>query len=183
VSAASSSLRVVTTGFMGAGKSTVAAILAQQLNCEMLDLDEFLIKREGRTIRAIIDEDGEPQFREAETRALREALENNSASIIALGGGTWTLECNRALIAEHNYFTVWLDAPFELCWHRITSGGNSTEGNIRPLARNRDAARKLYQQRRVLYGLATLRVEADAEKDLDYIVATIINAAKIKAAL
>ncbi len=168
---------------MGAGKSTVAAALAHQLNCEMLDLDDFLIKREGRTIRAMIDEDGESRFREAETRALREALESNSASIIALGAGTWTLERNRALIAEHNCFTVWLDAPFELCWQRITSGGNSTEGNIRPLARSRDAARKLYQQRRVLYEFAALRVEADGEKDLDYIVATIINAARINAAL
>ena len=60
---------VVITGFMGAGKTTVAAALAERLGCRAIDLDEFTAGREGRTAQMIIDEDGEPRFREIETEA------------------------------------------------------------------------------------------------------------------
>jgi shikimate kinase len=111
---------VVITGFMGAGKTTAAAALAERLHCRALDLDEFIAGRHGRTAQMIIDEEGEPRFRELETEALREALRTD-ACVIALGGGAWTIERNRALVAEHGGLTVWLDAPFELCWERIES--------------------------------------------------------------
>ncbi|MBC7908882.1 MAG: AAA family ATPase, partial [Pyrinomonadaceae bacterium] len=111
--------RIILTGFMCAGKTTVAHALARRLDCRLIDLDEFIATREGRSISAIISEDGEAKFREVETRALQDALEESAARIIALGGGAWTLERNRAALAEHDCMTVWLDAPFELCWQRI----------------------------------------------------------------
>jgi shikimate kinase len=151
---------IIITGFMGAGKTAVAAALAQRLECTMIDLDQFIKEREGRTAQAIIDEDGESRFREIESKALREALTDNTARIIALGGGTWTIEHNRALIGEHNCDTVWLDAPFELCWQRIES-----EINARPLARERTKARTLYDERHAVYSQAWLRVKIDGSKN------------------
>lgn len=148
--------RIFITGFMGAGKTTVAASLARRLNCRMIDLDRFIAAREGRSIQQIIDEDGEARFRELETSALRDVLDDDAeAYVVALGGGAWTIEQNRALITEHDGFTVWLDVPFHVCWQRIRSVGDS-----RPLARNREKARRLYAERRPLYALATLRVQA-----------------------
>jgi len=82
---------------MGAGKTTVAAALARKLSCAMLDLDDLIKERSGRTPQEIIDEQGEQRFREIESEALRAALETKRARIIALGGGTWTIESNRAL--------------------------------------------------------------------------------------
>jgi shikimate kinase len=146
--------RIVITGFMGAGKSTVAAALARVLGCSSLDLDEAITAREGRTPQQLIDEDGETPFREAETSALREALESGEAFVIATGGGAWTLERNRAIVAEHGCLSVWLDAPFELCWERITR--NAETG--RPFARDRTRARRLYESRLADYALADLRV-------------------------
>ena len=144
---------VVITGFMGAGKTTAAAALAERLGCRALDLDEFIAGREGRTAQTIIDEEGEPRFRELETEALRVALQTD-AGVIALGGGAWTIERNRALVAEHACLTVWLDAPFELCWERIESCVQT-----RPLARERGKAESLYRERRAHYSQASLRVE------------------------
>ncbi len=112
--------RIVITGFMCAGKTTVARALAARLNCAWLDLDEFIAARHGRTAAAIIDADGEPRFRKLETEALRAALDSN-ARIIALGGGAWSVARNRALTAQHACVVIWLDAPFELCWQRITA--------------------------------------------------------------
>src|SRR5262245_13296867 len=111
--------RVVIVGFMGCGKTTVAKALARRLGCEMIDLDTFITEREGRSPAQIIMEDGEIPFRKTESQALRNALEIDEARVIALGGGAWTIEANRALVAQHKGLSVWLDAPFELCWQRI----------------------------------------------------------------
>ena len=145
--------RILITGFMCAGKTTVGEALARRLNCSMLDLDRLIAERMGRSVQAIIDEEGEARFRALEERELRYALEKTAARVIALGGGAWANARNRALIARHRGFTVWLDAPFELCWQRITGAGDT-----RPLARRREQARRLYEARRAIYELAPLRV-------------------------
>jgi shikimate kinase len=163
--------RVVITGFMGAGKTTVARALAARLGCAATDADEFVTAREGRTPQRIIDHEGEPRFREIESRALAEILADESSRVIALGGGAWTTKANRELIARHACFTVWLAAPFELCWQRIARAGRS----VRPLARDREAAHGLYEARRELYALASRRVEADESKSVAMIAAEIEN--------
>ena len=146
--------RIVIVGFMGSGKTTVANALARQLACDSMDLDSFITQRERRSPAKIIEQDGEAAFREIETQSLREALEKTNARVIALGGGAWTLDANRALIVGHNCLTVWLDAPFELCWERIISSANT----IRPMAPDRERAQRLFQVRREGYELAQIRL-------------------------
>jgi shikimate kinase len=162
---------IIITGFMGAGKTTVALILSRKLGCAVIDLDHFITQRMGRTPQAIIDEDGEQRFRELESEALSNALETGNAQTIALGGGTWTITANRALIKDRNGFTVWLDAPFELCWQRISS-----ENSSRPLARDLNRARELYDERHAIYDQAMLRIEVCEEKSADAIALEIIDA-------
>ena len=145
---------IIVTGFMGSGKTTVAQALARVLQCNMIDLDRFITERIGRSPKEIIEQDGEPAFREIETRFLSEVLATGAARVIALGGGAWTTFENRALIEKHHGQAVWLDAPFEVCWQRI-----ATSGSERPLARDMEQARKLYESRRPIYQLAALRVE------------------------
>lgn len=160
--------KIVVVGFMGAGKSAVARELARLLDDTVIDLDDAVTEREGRTPRALIDEEGEAHFREAEARALRAAFEPGSAArIIALGGGALSHAPTRELLARHNCFIIWLDAPFELCWGRI--GGDDS----RPFARDRAAAGKLYDERRKLYERADCRVEVGAGKDVETLAAEI----------
>ncbi len=156
--------RIVLTGFMCAGKTTVARALAARLRCPMIDTDALILERTGRTVEAIIDEDGEPRFRQIETETLRALLADDAGThvVVALGGGAWTIAENRALIDAHGCHTVWLDAPFELCWRRITE---SVEA--RPLARERAAAHALYDARRAVYELASLRVEIDGAQSAE----------------
>jgi shikimate kinase len=162
---------IIITGFMGAGKTTVAIALSRKLGCAMIDLDHFITERMGRTPQEIIDEDGEQLFRELETQALGDALETVGAQTIALGGGTWIQQENRALIAEHGGFTIWLDASFELCWKRIESSAGT-----RPLARVYEQAQELYQARSVFYQLADLHVAAGEGKRVELIVGEILSA-------
>ena len=159
--------RIVIVGFMGCGKTTVAKTLARRMGCTMIDLDSFITEQKGRSPAEIIAQDGEPPFREIETGALSDVLENGDPRVIALGGGAWTIEANRALIAQRDCLSVWLDAPFELCWERITANAKT----IRPLAPNRGTAQKLHQSRQASYRLAQLHV--DATKGLAEVVSEI----------
>lgn len=168
----SQSRRIVITGFMGAGKTTVAHALARLLGCAALDLDDLITEREGRTPQRLIDEDGEAVFRDAETRALAFALVSNDARVIATGGGAWTMKRNRALVAAHGCLSVWLDAPFELCWERIIG-----DDDARPFARDIDKARRLYGERLAAYGLAQLRVRVTPQLRVEEVAARIVAAA------
>jgi shikimate kinase len=145
---------------MACGKTTVGEALARQLECSFIDLDSQITKSQGRSPAQIIKTNGEAAFREIETLALREVLKNRDARVISLGGGTWTIPANRTLVALHKCTTVWIDAPFDLCWYRITGNAKT----VRPLAPNRASAKKLYEARRASYELAQFRVEAHTKK-------------------
>jgi shikimate kinase len=119
--------RVIITGFMAAGKTTVGLALARLLGAAFVDLDDAVRELEGRGPRELIDAQGEEYFRDAETRALGRVLEENAAHVIATGGGAWTFERNRALTASHGCLSVWLDAPFDLCLQRIDAAGGPAD--------------------------------------------------------
>ena len=151
---------IIIIGFMGSGKTTVGQELARLLDRRAVDLDSWIAEREQRGPTEIIEQDGEATFRRIETQALGEVLrDGGGAGVVAVGGGAWTIPENRQLIAEHGAFTVWLDAPFELCWQRIAA-----ERERRPLARSREQAQELYLVRRGVYELADARIPVD-EKD------------------
>jgi shikimate kinase len=164
---------IVLVGFMGSGKTTVAKVLAEKLDCDFVDLDSFIESREGRSIASIIDEKGEASFRGIETKALRDVFEENRARIIAPGGGAWMIEENRKLISEYDCLTVWLDAPFELCWERI-----KTESDTRPFARDKEKARRLYDSRKDIYGLSQICIEVFQEMSVEEIADKIIDEMK-----
>lgn len=141
--------RIIFTGFMGVGKSTVARHLGFMLKTKRIDLDRFIEENEGRTITDIIKQQGEAFFRDLESEALKAALSADDAKIISLGGGTWTFEHNRKMIRDKKCLTIWLNAPFGHCWRNIQRSKNK-----RPLLRNKDIAWQLYEDRQKLYCLA-----------------------------
>lgn len=139
---------------MGAGKTTMAQSLAERLNAHCVDLDSFIEARENNSITSIFSQKGEQQFRRLETEALSEVLKTTDKTILALGGGAWTIAENRFLIAENNFYSVWLDAPFELCWQRISGAQNT-----RPLARSEEQTKQLFNQRCAAYQLADAHIK------------------------
>jgi shikimate kinase len=164
---------IVIAGFMGSGKTTVAKAVAQLLDCVAVDLDEFIEHNEHRSAKVIINEDGEERFREIETHHLRNLLGLGPRQVIALGGGAWIPERNRELIRAQGSLTVWLDAPFELCWQRIAASAGE-----RPLAPSMQQAQLLYEQRRSIYELASLHVVADGKTDLLELATQVVEAAR-----
>ena len=147
---------------MGSGKTRLARELARRLNLEMIDLDERITEREGRSPAQLIVEEGEDAFRLIESEVLRELLQADGAQVIALGGGAWIVEANRDLIDEYGCLSVWLDAPFELCWARIEMSGDD-----RPLGRTREQARALFHRRKPVYALAKIHVPIAGQGNLE----------------
>lgn len=141
--------RIALTGFMGVGKSSVARHLAGMLKCDRLDLDNLIESTHHRRIVEIIDVDGIDEYRRIETDCLKNALDQANARIISLGGGAWITPVNRELIKGKGVTSIWLDASFNHCWGNI-----SRSRKERPLARDRSAAEKLFDERQASYCLA-----------------------------
>jgi shikimate kinase len=160
--------KIIITGFMGSGKSSIAKALAELLEYEMIDLDEAIAAAAGRSPAAIIQEDGEARFRELEGQALTTLIEADGKQVLALGGGTWILKANRDQIQQHGATSVWLDAPFDLCWQRIAAAADQ-----RPLAPDETTAFKLFSERTSCYELADLRVAVTELKSAEEIAAEI----------
>ena len=159
-------------GFMGSGKSSVGQELARRLRWDFLDLDAHIESRERRTIPEIFRNHGEPGFRLVETRALCELTESlERDTVIALGGGAFAQEKNRALI--RHWPTVFLEAPVHELWRR-----SSEEKDIRPLRKDREQFAGLYAERLPSYRQAAVTV-ATADKDLISICAEIEGALQL----
>jgi len=62
--------KIVLTGFMGVGKSSVARHLAYLLRCEQIDLDDFIVNQEQQEIAQILQTVGERRFRQIETEII-----------------------------------------------------------------------------------------------------------------
>lgn len=142
-------MRVAFTGFMGVGKSSVARHLSMLLGCERVDLDTFIEEREGRKIHEIIDKEGLEFYRGIEARDLERVLLETKAQILSLGGGTWTVPKNRELLKQTGLTSVWLESTFQHCWRNIRMSRKE-----RPLARDKSAAQKLFDERQKIYALA-----------------------------
>lgn len=172
--AAVSAASLFLVGFMGAGKSSVGRVLAQQLNWAFEDLDERIERREHRTVAEIFRDSGESEFRRAEHAALEEVLgelEAGAAKIVALGGGAFVQQENAALLNTARVPTVFLDASVEELWHRCSEQA-SQAGAERPLLRSIDHFRELYEERHKSYLQAALRVETGG-RSLDQIASEI----------
>ncbi len=143
------SQKVFLTGFMGVGKSTIARHLAKILKCPRLDLDARIEKQHGQPVSELILGLGVDRYRDVESDALALLLDEPTPAIVALGGGAFTIERNRKMIKEKGHTSVWLESTFEHCWMNI-----QRSKKVRPLAKDRETTRRLFDERMASYCLA-----------------------------
>jgi shikimate kinase len=95
--------RLILTGFMGTGKSSIAPILARRLAWTHIDSDEVLVARAGKPIAAIFESEGETLFRKLEREVIADLSRgtplcphsgNPRPAVIATGGGVLMDEAN-----------------------------------------------------------------------------------------
>lgn len=145
--------RIVLTGFMGSGKTTIGRRLAHRLGWRFVDLDKAIEQSDGRTVAAIFAESGEARFRALESDALASSLREPHL-VLALGGGALETESNRnALASSANTRTVLLTASFDTLYDRCLRQKETAGASlpVRPLLGDRQAAAARLARRDVTY--------------------------------
>jgi shikimate kinase len=104
--------------------STVGRILAARLQRPLIDSDEAVERRAGRTVREIFRRDGEAAFRELEREVFAEALQSSPPAVIAAAGGVVLDERNRAALRASSAKVVWLSAEPAALVPRVTAAGH-----------------------------------------------------------
>jgi shikimate kinase len=146
-------------GFMASGKSTVGRALADDLGWNFVDLDEEIERQQGTTIAHIFETHGEDEFRQMESavlQALVHLVQCGRPQVISLGGGTFVGQQNFELISN-NGISIWLDCPLVTIERRLG------ETYHRPLARDPQRMRDLYESRRPSYARADYRIEIGSD--------------------
>lgn len=145
-------MNLVLIGYRGSGKSAVGQALAERLGWPFLDTDTLIQQQAGRTIREIYADQGEPVFREFESRIVADVARRDR-HIIGTGGGV-ILRSSNVSALKANGRLIWLAANPEVLWGRILTdpirrttrpSPNLTTGlqQIRDALRERDP---LYRQ-------------------------------------
>lgn len=143
---------VVLLGYRGSGKTTVGLKLADRLWCEFVDTDQEIVRRAGKSIKDIFEQDGEPAFRDLESQVLADMLKRES-DVISCGGGVILRETNRELLKNSAHSRIYLRCEPDVLHRRIHA--DPTTAASRPALTNLgggiEEIRTLMNQREPLY--------------------------------
>lgn len=137
-------MNIILIGFMGSGKSSVAACLGRRLNIKTAEMDDLVLKVSGRSsINEIFEIDGEDTFRRLEERVAGH-ISLCTDQVTATGGGVvmnpktmqWLHMAGRCIFLKTSFTQI--TARLENDRHR-------------PLWKNREDARMLFDRRSPLY--------------------------------
>ena len=166
--------RIVLTGFMGAGKTTVGRRLAEHLNWEFLDLDDYVESRTGLAIPSIFAAHGELHFRKLESEALASAL-GRANIVLSLGGGAPETLTNRLLLEQTPATaTIFLDAPFATLYDRCMLQALNPGATARPNLADPAAAERRFAVRHPIYTRLASHTVDTASLSTEQTVATLL---------
>lgn len=152
--------RVALIGLRGAGKSTLGAMLAEDLGYPFVELSREIEKFAGCSINEIQALYGQNAYRRYERRALEEAIQIYPEAVIATPGGIVSDPANFNLLLAH-CTTVWLQADPEDHMKRVLA-----QGDTRPMAASREAMndlKSILAGRAAFYSKAEFSVDTSAQ--------------------
>ena len=154
---------------MAVGKSAVGRNLAKRLQRRFVDLDRLIEKVEGRKVREIFAEKGEPFFRQLEKRTLAETLQKGG-QVLATGGGVIMDDENLALLRDKTTL-ISLTASIETF---LARGGSGAKRPLLKGANRRERVEELLKQRGSRYAQAHFTVDT-SNLTLEQVVDKIIE--------
>jgi len=165
--------RIVLTGFMGSGKSTVGPLLAKRLGWRFVDADDVIVAETGMPITEFFARHGETAFREREHATIAR-LAGEEALVLALGGGAIETGATRDLLLNSpGTLLVHLEVRLETTLARC--GGTE---HTRAVLADQANLRARYERRLPLYRMAHLSIAAD-EISPGQVVEAVVEAAAL----
>ncbi|MBC2772720.1 shikimate kinase [Rhizobium sp. AQ_MP] len=153
---------LVLVGLMGAGKSAIGRLVAQQLGLPFIDTDTEIERVSRMTISELFAAYGEEEFRALETRVVKRLL-RGGPRVVSTGGGAFINENTRKQV-ERGGLSVWLSADLEVLWERVNKRDN------RPLLKTenpKQTLKDLMDKRYPIYALADITVQSrDVRKEV-----------------
>jgi shikimate kinase len=150
-------LRIVLTGFMGSGKTTVGPLVARKLGWRFVDADDVIVADAGMPIHALFARHGEAAFRQREHAAIAR-LACQDGLVLALGGGAIETDATRQILLEGpGTLLVHLEVTLATTLDRCR--GTET---IRPVLADQANLSARYERRLPLYRMAHVSIAADA---------------------
>lgn len=123
--------KIILSGYMGSGKSTVGALLAKASGIPLYDLDTVIENRTGKSIPELFKDEGEVKFRKTEHTILNEVVAQGGEFIISMGGGTPCYAENHKILQRDDVVSFYLKAGIDTLISRINNQKSS-----RPLLEN-----------------------------------------------
>jgi XRE family aerobic/anaerobic benzoate catabolism transcriptional regulator len=152
--------RIALVGLRGAGKSTLGAMLAEDLGFPFVELSREIEKFAGCSVSEIQALYGMNAYRRYERRALEEAIQIYPEVVMATPGGLVSDPATFNQLLSH-CTAVWLQADPEDHMHRVQA-----QGDLRPMAASREAMEDLkgiLAGRAAFYSKAQYRVDTSAQ--------------------
>jgi shikimate kinase len=153
---------LVLVGLMGAGKSAIGRLVAQNLGLPFIDTDTEIERVSRMTISELFAAYGEEEFRALETRVIKRLL-RTGPRVVSTGGGAFINEKTRRQI-ERGGLSVWLNADLEVLWERVNKRDH------RPLLKTenpKQTLKDLMDKRYPIYALADITVQSrDVRKEV-----------------
>lgn len=148
--------RIVLTGFMGSGKSTVGPLVARRLGWTFTDVDDVIEAEAGVPIAELFARHGEAAFRERE-HAVIARLAGGDDLVLALGGGAIEHEATRAVLLG-DAGTILIHLEVELATTLARCSGTE---HVRPILADQANLAARYERRLPLYRSAHVSIAVD----------------------
>jgi len=148
--------RIVLTGFMGSGKTTVGPLVAARLGWRFVDADDVIEAEAGVPITEIFARQGEAVFRELERSTIARLAEGDEL-VLALGGGAIETAATRDLLLTAPG-TILVHLELELATTLARCGGTE---DTRPILADQANLANRYNRRLPLYRLAHVSIAVD----------------------
>src|SRR3954468_8661514 len=100
-------MSIVLIGYRGSGKTTTGQKLADRLWQDLVDTDKLIVKKAGKSIKEIFEQEGEGRFRDLESEVVREVVKLQDV-VISMGGGAVLREENRQAIKDSGHKVIYL---------------------------------------------------------------------------
>ena len=158
---------IVLIGMAGVGKSTIGMALAEDLGFDFIDVDDYILQKDGKRIQEIIDSEGEEALLQVEKRRM---FEIQLPRMIVAPGGSIIYHHGLMDYLKGNAVLVYLDDSFKNIEAKLVGGLDRGIVGLRY-----KTLRQIYEERRPLYfKYADITIDC-RRKEQDEIVAEILK--------